>query len=90
MFDEKTVGKQTSVREIYVENNRLVAIASTINRIATCGVVDDVIARNKKSKTYILIYDISDIKNPKLISKNNQDGSVAETRIVNGYLYTIS
>lgn len=90
IFDEKTVGKQTSVREIYVENNRLVAIASTINRIATCGVVDDVIARNKKSKTYILIYDISDIKNPKLISKNNQDGSVAETRIVNGYLYTIS
>lgn len=62
MFDEKTVGKQTSVREIYVENNRLVAIASTINRIATCGVVDDVIARNKKSKTYILIYDIPTLK----------------------------
>lgn len=89
-FDKKTIGKKISVREIYVENNRLVAVASTINNIARCGIEDYAAGGNEKGKTYILIYDISDIKNPKLISKNNQDGSLTETRIVNGYLYTIS
>ena len=82
----------TDISEIYVEGDRLIVIASS--GYFTCGGIDDTGKLSGRgyndSQTIVLIYDISDITSPKLISKNKQDGYCSETRMVGGYLYTIS
>lgn len=91
-LNEKRIGKDAYVPEIYVQGNRLVVIATTA--YYTCGVMEDYAGgfseNSDQSETTILIYDISDIQSPKLIGKNRQDGHYNESRIADGYLYTVS
>lgn len=96
---DNKINKNGDISEMYISGDRLVLIGTEYGSgfRETCkGCIDDTVsAESKKSsvehvKTVIFIYDISDIKSPKLISRNEQDGYNQDTRLVDGYLYTVS
>lgn len=91
-------------REIYVKNNKLIVIGNeTEEYFATCKVSTESIAtydiaRSENLKTGIILYDISNIKEPKEIRRVMVQGSYISSRMIedniyfvaNQYLYTSS
>jgi len=72
---------------MYVDNNRLVVIAS--------GYSDtDYSSRwyyiNRNSKTYTIVFDTVDKSNPKLIKLHSSDGNVTDSRKIGDNLYVLS
>ena len=73
---------------MYLEGNKLVIIYNNINRSSSY--------KNEKYNnryagirltTKISVYDISDEKNPKLVSKHEQDGSYMTSRVADNHFY---
>ncbi len=73
--------------EMYYYNNKLILI--------DCRTVETLKKKDSESYKYenftlIYIYDISDRSNPKLISKNQQEGRYISSRMSDNYLYTVT
>ncbi len=73
--------------QLYVTNNRLVIIAGGYSQ-------GDYLKRgyyiNRNSKTYTVVFDLSDHKNPKLIKLHISDGSYSKSRRIGDYVYVLS
>ena len=78
----KTSGSDDYINfhEFYLHNDRLVCMYSR----------DNYNVDTQSFNTYIVIYDLSDKKNPKKVKTLSQSGYYESSRISNGYLYTIS
>lgn len=72
---------------LYIDNNRLVIVASGYSQT-------DYSKRgyyiNRNSKTYTIVFDTSDISNPKLIKLYSSDGNMTDTRKIGNHLYVLS
>lgn len=84
------------ISEIYVSSDRLIAVGTRYEEykysenIIKSFIDDCLYGPQNIPVTVIYSYDISDRKNPELISTNQQDGSYNSSRLSDGYLYTIS
>lgn len=96
---DNKINKNGNISEMYISGDRLILTGTKYGNgfRETCkGCIDDTVKAESKKlsvehiKTVIFIYDISDVKSPKLISKNEQDGYCQDTRLVDEYLYTVS
>lgn len=81
-----------NIDELYVDEEKLIAVGSANenNYVSKSSRILYDCLYTQNSSTVIFTYDISDRNNPKLISKNVQDGRYVSSRLSNGYLYTIS
>lgn len=72
---------------LYLGENRLTIIASGYSNT-------DYSARgyfiNRNSKTYTIVFDTTDVANPKLLKLYASDGDLRESRKIGDYLYVIS
>lgn len=89
-------GKILTVTELYVRENRLIAVCSLTqpdNRredILTNYAYGGCMITAPASDTRILIYDISDRSAPKLIRTFTQDGGVLSSRMIGDTLYLVT
>lgn len=101
--DTKQVSKITleeiSVREMYLDNGRLVAAGAYWGREKDDSDEDDPENDSAKKKyddlytggtTCISVYDVSDTSSPKFLSKRTQSGEYYTSRKNGNYLYTLS
>ena len=81
-----------NISEIYVFENKLIAIGTRYNEASVDASNDALVDRAypEEGETVIYVYDISDKKHPNLISENTQDGIYHSSRMSDGFLYTIS
>lgn len=81
-----------NISEIYVFENKLIAIGTRYSEASVDGSNDALVDRAypEEGETSIYVYDISDQKQPALICENTQDGIYHSSRMSNGFLYTIS
>lgn len=81
--------------EIYVKNNKLIVIGSeTGDYTTTCKtVIEDVardVARPANFKTGMILYDISNIKDPKEIRRVMLQGSYISSRMIENDIYFVA
>lgn len=73
--------------QLYIDVNRLVILASGYSNT-------DYSKRgyyfNRNTKTYSIVFDTSDINNPKLIKLHSSDGSFSKSRKIGDYVYVLS
>ncbi len=91
----KPTKTDASIHEIYLQDNRLVVVYSVYNEklensITSKGYYDCCCIAWVCSDTYIEIYDVTDAKNPKMLSNNMQSGHYISSRIINGKLYVVT
>lgn len=97
-ISEIPLPKNETISEFYIYENKLTAISSkykqtqNINaKISTpSSIMYDYAYGDGAWETHIYTYDISNKNQPKLLSKNKQDGHYNSSRMNNGFLYTIS
>lgn len=82
-------------REIYVKNNKLIVIGSeTGDYTTTCKtVIEDVardVARPANLKTGIILYDISNIKEPKELRRVMVQGDYISSRMIENNVYFVA
>jgi len=83
-------------REIYVRNNKLIVIGNEIeDYLETCKVSTECIsicdvARPANYKSGIIIYDISNIKEPKEIRKVMVQGNYISSRMIENNIYFVA
>ena len=77
VFELKNKNYGKLIRDIFLDKNKLI-------------IISDVLQKNIGHRTFIETYDISDIKNPKLINENNVDGEYNQSRKKGERLYVIT
>ena len=79
-------------REIYVKNNKLIVIGNE-NMTSTCKTLTDSISTNDvigNSKTGIILYDISNINEPKEIRRVMVQGNYVSSRMIEDNIYFVA
>ncbi|MCH8518974.1 beta-propeller domain-containing protein [Candidatus Gracilibacteria bacterium] len=71
--------------ELYVQNQRLMVIASSYRDYWSRGYYID---RNNKS--FAIVYDTSDISKPELIRLSSIEGNISQTRMIGDTLYMLT
>ena len=77
VFELKNKNYGKLIRDIFLDKNKLI-------------IISDVLQKNIGHRTFIETYDISDIKNPKLINENNVNGEYNQSRKKGERLYVIT
>ena len=77
VFELKNKNYGKLIRDIFLDKNKLI-------------IISDVLQKNIGHRTFIETYDISDIKNPKLINENNLNGEYNQSRKKGERLYVIT
>lgn len=70
--------------ELYITDNRLTLLAQRWSDASQQWLL------NKNARTNVVVYDVSDVTNPKLIKLTDLDGSYNDSRLIGDELYVIS
>ena len=90
--DKLTIVKKISIPKhmnspvLYLDENRLVVVSNGQAKWK----IDRSYYFNRSTKTYTIVFDTTDIKNPKLIKLFVNDWYVSKTRKIGDYLYVLS
>lgn len=86
-----------NLRELYVSGDKLILVSQKGSYAIICEDVsmengDSFVVDRQEEEPEVVIdvYDITDRRNPSLVSSNKQDGELQSSRISDGYLYVIA
>ncbi len=70
--------------QMYINDDMLVIIAQRYSNIASNSFLD------RGNKIDVIVYDVSDVENPKMIKFSDLDGYYTDSRMIDGKLYLVS
>ncbi|MFH1211988.1 MAG: beta-propeller domain-containing protein [Candidatus Woesearchaeota archaeon] len=76
--------------ELFVNDNRLAVFTQADEEVYKISEYDFVPRPTYSQRTHVFVYDISDRRNPEIVSDYNIDGSYYNSRMIGNYVYFIS
>ena len=91
---DATILSQTEIagypQQLFIKDDRLVIFTDDYEETYTIEEFDYIPRKKRESITHIMVYDVSNRKNPELIKDYTINGNYYESRMIGDYVYFIS